>query len=61
MVSDTYRGHAVVRWPQRIEYCTDNAAMIAAACGFLLAEQPQAADLAWTTDATLPLSATFAA
>jgi N6-L-threonylcarbamoyladenine synthase len=46
-----------VRWPQHIRYCTDNAAMIACAAGFLLQENPIAMKNAWSTSATAPLEA----
>ena len=44
-----------VRWPTAIEYCTDNAAMIAAAAEFLVAERGWP-DTRSATDPSLPLT-----
>ncbi len=44
-----------VRVPSTLAYCTDNAAMIAAAGFFLLRENPEAANAGFQTTASLPL------
>lgn len=44
-----------VRWPVAITYCTDNAAMIAAAAEFLVMERGWP-NVRFTTDASLPLT-----
>jgi N6-L-threonylcarbamoyladenine synthase len=46
-----------VRFPRRLAYCTDNAAMIAAAGYFLIQEYGDAAAAPFATEASLPLSA----
>jgi N6-L-threonylcarbamoyladenine synthase len=53
-ITDVASG-VVVRWPQHIRYCTDNAAMIACACTFVLQEEPALAKTPWQTNATAPL------
>ena len=50
-------GSTALRWPQKISYCTDNAAMIAAAATFLLQEYPDEAKAEFVTAASLPLAA----
>lgn len=45
--------------PSSLGYCTDNAAMIAAAGYFLLQEHPTLAEETFTTNASLPLEATI--
>lgn len=52
-------GNRPVRFPTKLLYCTDNAAMIAAAATFLTAEQPQAANHMFETSASLPLETVF--
>ena len=47
----------LVRHPVSLRYCTDNAAMIAAAGYFLLQEKKQDAYLEFDTQASLPLTA----
>jgi N6-L-threonylcarbamoyladenine synthase len=46
-----------LRFPIRFSYCTDNAAMIAAAGAFLLQERGEAAMEPFATEASLPLAA----
>jgi N6-L-threonylcarbamoyladenine synthase len=46
---------ATLRWPRRMEYCTDNAAMIAAAAEFLHQELGERAFGPFETAASLPL------
>lgn len=46
----------IVRFPQTLVFCTDNAAMIASAAYFMTQEQPDAFDT-FETAASLPLSA----
>ncbi|MBM3227433.1 tRNA (adenosine(37)-N6)-threonylcarbamoyltransferase complex transferase subunit TsaD [Candidatus Peribacteria bacterium] len=46
----------VVRWPEKLLYCTDNAAMIAAAGEFLVQERGEDAYEPFETVASLPLS-----
>ena len=46
----------VLRTPTTIAYCTDNAAMIAAAGTFLLQEHPQESMHAFRTEASLPIA-----
>src|SRR3989344_4012765 len=48
-------GQCFIRWPTAIEYCTDNAAMIAAAAEFLVAERGWP-DTRSATDPSLPLT-----
>jgi len=48
-------GRRPVRFPTKLPYCTDNAAMIAAAATFLIQEEPQATHHAFETTASLPL------
>jgi N6-L-threonylcarbamoyladenine synthase len=45
-----------VRFPSKLSYCTDNAAMIAAAGYFLLEEQPASATRSFGAIASLPLN-----
>ena len=44
------------RTPTRMEYCTDNAAMIAAAAEFLVQERGEEAYASFSTEASLGLS-----
>lgn len=46
-----------LRTPARLSYCTDNAAMIAAAAAFLIQEQPDTVFAPFATTASLPLEA----
>lgn len=46
-----------VRWPARIGYCTDNAAMIGAAAHFLATEKPETLTETFETGASIPLAA----
>ena len=55
MVRESVPG-LTVRTPSKLSYCTDNAAMIAAAATFLVQEQGPKAT-AWVTEASLPLAA----
>ncbi len=48
-------GQCLIRWPTAIEYCTDNAAMIAAAAEFLVTERGWP-DARSATDPSLPLT-----
>ena len=52
------RHSVILRSPLTISYCTDNAAMIAAAGFFLLEEDPTAARMPFVTEASLPLAST---
>jgi N6-L-threonylcarbamoyladenine synthase len=45
-----------VRFPVKLSYCTDNAAMIASAAEFLSEEDPDAKSAVFPTEASLPLS-----
>ncbi len=49
-------GDVPVRWPASFGYCTDNAAMIAAAGHFLLTERPEELGRKFETAATASLS-----
>jgi len=55
MVNSTCNNY-IVRFPQTIAYCTDNAAMIAAAGHFLFSEMGDDAFAPFQTKASLPLS-----
>lgn len=46
-----------LRTPARLSYCTDNAAMIAAAATFMMLETPETAIAPFLTTASLPLEA----
>ncbi len=46
-----------VRWPSSLRYCTDNAAMIAAAGYFLVEEKPEMLGTDYETSATVSLEA----
>jgi len=46
-----------VRFPSRIGYCTDNAAMIASAAYFLATEKPESLTETFETGASIPLAA----
>ncbi|MDD4318952.1 MAG: tRNA (adenosine(37)-N6)-threonylcarbamoyltransferase complex transferase subunit TsaD [Candidatus Peribacteraceae bacterium] len=60
LAADVCRDRRVtLRHPSAIAYCTDNAAMIAAAGFFLRLEQPDAVDAAFRTVAALPLNDTL--
>jgi N6-L-threonylcarbamoyladenine synthase len=48
-------GERTVRFPKNLAYCTDNAAMIAAAAEFLMQEKGDGATERFTTEATLGL------
>jgi N6-L-threonylcarbamoyladenine synthase len=48
----------VLRVPKTLAFCTDNAAMIAAAGTFLHRERPEFAQQTFTTEASLPLETT---
>lgn len=48
-----------IRLPQKLEYCTDNAAMIAAAGYFLYKEKGDAAFAEFTTEASVALDASM--
>jgi N6-L-threonylcarbamoyladenine synthase len=52
---------STVRFPSELHYCTDNAAMIAAAGEFLAQERGEEAFTAFTTQASLPLAVVVAA
>jgi N6-L-threonylcarbamoyladenine synthase len=45
----------LLRYPQTLRYCTDNAAMIAGAAYFLAQENPRVTNTAWKTEAQKPL------
>lgn len=47
-------GNRLLRFPVKLSWCTDNAAMIAAAAEFLIRERGMPED-AWETEASLPL------
>lgn len=49
-----------VRTPKTIAYCTDNAAMIAAAGFFLFSEKPEEATKEFITSTSIPLEGVFA-
>jgi N6-L-threonylcarbamoyladenine synthase len=51
----THDSRLTIRWPATIEFCTDNAAMIAAAGFFLWNERGSAAFTPFETHASLPL------
>lgn len=51
----------LLRVPKTLAYCTDNAAMIAAAGEFVICERGNDAYLPFATEASLPLEATIAA
>jgi tRNA A37 threonylcarbamoyltransferase TsaD len=44
-----------IRFPVKLRYCTDNAAMIGAAAFFLVQEQGEEAFASFETQASLPL------
>jgi N6-L-threonylcarbamoyladenine synthase len=48
-------GNRILRWPVRIPYCTDNAAMIAAAASFLVTEKGKHAYKPFETASSIPL------
>ena len=50
-------GKRILRMPLKIMYCTDNAAMIAAAAEFMLLERGKDAQRSFQTSASLPLAA----
>ncbi|ALM09917.1 MAG TPA: tRNA (adenosine(37)-N6)-threonylcarbamoyltransferase complex transferase subunit TsaD [Candidatus Peribacter riflensis] len=54
-------GNRTVRFPTTLLYCTDNAAMIAAAATFLLQERGDGASRAFETAASLPSETVFGA
>ena len=54
-VTETFKDHTV-RFPQKISYCTDNAAMIAAAGFFLVEENGDEAFATFETTSSLPLT-----
>ncbi|MDD5026600.1 MAG: tRNA (adenosine(37)-N6)-threonylcarbamoyltransferase complex transferase subunit TsaD [Candidatus Peribacteraceae bacterium] len=53
-------GERTLRTPKNIAYCTDNAAMIAAAAAFLIQAHPQVAFAPFETVASLPANFVFA-
>lgn len=55
LAEDSLKGYAI-RYPQKISYCTDNAAMIGCAAHFLIQELGDAAFTPFTTEVSLPLS-----
>jgi len=51
--------HIRIRTPLRLQFCTDNGAMIAAAGTFLLKEKPDMRDAPFETVATVGLETVF--
>ncbi len=57
IITNLCAGNQTVRFPKKLSYCTDNAAMIAAAAEFLVKENPESLNESFSTEASLPLSA----
>lgn len=55
LTSNPHTAHIMLRWPCSIAYCTDNAAMIAAAGYFTLQEKPLEVTKSFTTEASIDL------